>query len=282
MKKRIARRALAPVFEAVRYLLIFALMLVILAPFLWMLSTSLGTIKDAYSLPPHWIPSRISLRHYASVVDAQNIFQYFLNSLKIAGLTTVGQLVFCSLAAYAFARLEFPLKRALFALLLASMMIPVQVTIVPLFILMKLWGLIDTQAALILPSLTSAFGVFFLRQFFLTIPRDLAESAKIDGAGNFTIYRRIFLPNATAALSALSVFSFLYFWNELLRPLIFLNTQAKKTLPLLILLLQGTYNQGNVGEIMAGATLGILPIVAVFLLAQRYVVEGIVMTGLKG
>jgi len=275
-------RALQTVGKATRYAGAILLMLIILIPFLWMISTSLSSVKAAYSLPPNWIPRHLNWEHYLYVLTVQNVFQYFLNSVEISVSITVGQLVFCAMAAYAFARLTFPGQKVLFALIISSLMIPLQVTIVPVFILMKWLHLLNTRGSLILPALSSAFGVFFLRQFFLTVPRELSESAKIDGAGNFTIFSRIFLPVSTAALSALAVFTFLYFWNELLRPLIFLDSQSKKTLPLFILLLRSMNGGGDATEVMAGAAIAILPIFVVFLFAQRYIVEGIVMTGIKG
>ena len=275
-------RTLQTVGKATRYVGAVILMLIILIPFLWMISTSLSSVKAAYSLPPKWIPRHLNWEHYLYVLTVQNVFQYFLNSVEISVSITVGQLAFCSMAAYAFARLTFPGQKVLFALIISSLMIPLQVTIVPVFILMKWLHLLNTRGSLILPALSSAFGVFFLRQFFLTVPRELSESAKIDGAGNFTIFSRIFLPVSTAALSALAVFTFLYFWNELLRPLIFLDSQSKKTLPLFILLLRSMNGGGDATEVMAGAAIAILPIFVVFLFAQRYIVEGIVMTGIKG
>lgn len=257
-------------------------MVVMFAPFVWMFSTSFSTVREAYSLPPRWIPSAFRLDSYQRVIKFIPLYLYMWNSLKITGLITIGQLIFCSAAAYGFARLRFPGRDWWFALLLSSMMIPTQVTIVPIFILMNRLHLYNTHASLILPGLISAFGVFFLRQYFLTIPEELEESARIDGAGPLRIFTRIFIPLSGPSLSALAIITFLYFWNELFRPLIFLSDYNLKTVPLAMVMLQGQYGAGNTAVIMAGASMAVLPVLLVFIVAQRYIVEGIVLTGLKG
>lgn len=253
-----------------------------LMPFLWMFSTSLREARESFSLPPQWIPQQVLLDHYQTVFNELPFVSFTLNSLKIATLITVGQLVTCSMAAFAFARLRFPGQNVLFVALLSSLMIPIQVTIIPIFILIRLLGLLDLHESIIIPSLVSAFGVFLLRQFLLTIPVELEDAARIDGAGYFTIFRRIILPLAGPGLSTLAIFTFNFHWNEFFRPLLFLTTWERMTLPLGLTILRGYLGTGNIAAIMAGVSLAILPVLILFLFAQRYLIEGITLTGLKG
>ena len=252
-------------------------------PFVWMFSTSWRLAKDSFNLPPEWLPTAFRYENYLEVFKAFPYFEVFLNSIRVASTVTVGQLITCSMAAFAFARLRFPGRDVLFIVVLSSMMIPGQVTIIPVFILVRVFGLLDKLEALIIPSLISAFGVFLLRQFLLTIPSELEDAAKIDGAGLFRIYSQIMLPLAGPGLSTLAIFTFNFHWNEFFRPLIFLSSPEKMTLPLGLTLMRGYLGAtGNVSAIMAGITLALLPVLIVFLLAQRYLIEGITLTGLKG
>jgi multiple sugar transport system permease protein len=251
-------------------------------PFLWMFSTSLRDAAQSFSLPPQWLPTQVHAENYQSVLSGLPVVQFMINSIKIAALITLGQLTTCSLAAFAFARLRFPGRDLLFIVLLSSLMVPIQVTIIPIFIIVRILGLLDLHESIIIPSLVSAFGVFLLRQFFLTIPTELEDAARIDGAGFFTIFRRIFLPLAGPGLSALAIFTFNYHWNEFFRPLLFLSTWERMTLPLGLTIMRGYLGTGNVAAIMAGLSLAIIPILIIFLIAQRYLIEGISLTGLKG
>ncbi len=251
-------------------------------PFVWMLLASLRDATESFALPPRWIPSRIHADNYQTVLEQLPFVQFVLNSLKIATVITLGQLVTCSLAAYAFARLRFTGRDVLFFVLLSSLMIPLQVTIIPIFILTRLLGLLDLHESIIIPSLYSAFGVFLLRQFFLTIPAELEDAARIDGAGFLTIFYRIFLPLAGPGLSTLAIFSFNFYWNEFFRPLLFLNSWERMTLPLGLTILRGYLGTGNVAAITAGISLAVVPVLILFLVAQRYLIEGITLTGLKG
>ena len=263
------------------YLFLLFVVLVMVTPFVWMFSTSFGSVETAFALPPRWIPDLSNIRAYQQLLKSIPFFLYMWNSFKIASLITVGQLITCSTAAYAFARLRFRGRDFLFFLLLSSMMVPIQVTVVPLFILMRRIHLYDTHASLILPVLISAFGVFLLRQFFLTIPKELEDAARIDGASHFTIYSRIILPLSGPALSALAILCFLYFWNELFRPLIFLSSLDNFTIPLGLTMLRGQYDVGSPTRLMAAVTLAVIPVLVVFIFAQRYIIEGITLTGLK-
>jgi multiple sugar transport system permease protein len=210
------------------------------------------------------------------------IVAFALNSIKVTFLVTLGQLITCSMAGFAFARLRFPGRNLLFILLLASLMVPGQVTIIPIFIIMRRLGLVDSHWALILPGLTSAFGVFLLRQFFLTLPQDLLDAAKIDGAGPWTSYLRIALPLAGPSLAALTIITFNGTWNNFFYPYIFINTWERMTLPLGITALRGYMSSGNASVVMAAVALAITPVLVLFLLAQRWFIAGVTRTGLKG
>lgn len=257
--------------------------IVMVMPFLWMFSTSLRPSAESFKLPPAWLPTEWHFENYSAVFQSSVPFLTFVyNSVKVTFFVTFGQLMTCSMAAYAFARLRFPGRQFLFILLLASLMVPGQVTIIPVFIIMRKLGLVDSHWALILPGLTSAFGVFLLRQFFLTLPQDLTDAAKIDGAGPWITFTRIALPLAGPSLAALTILTFNSTWNNYFYPLIFLNTWEKFTLPLGITALRGYMASGNASVVMACVAMTILPVLIVFLLAQRWFIQGVTQTGLKG
>jgi multiple sugar transport system permease protein len=257
--------------------------ILMLMPFLWMFSTSLRPSAESYKLPPAWLPTQWHFENYAAVFESTVPFVSFaINSLKISLFVVLGQLITCSMAGFAFARLRFPGRDFLFILLLASLMVPYQVTIIPVFIIMKNLGLADNHLSLILLGLTSAFGVFLLRQFFLTVSQDLVDAAKIDGAGPWTIFARIALPLAGPSLSALAIITFNNTWNNYFYPLIFLTSWEKMTLPLGITALRGYLSSGNASVVMAAVALTILPVLVVFLLAQRWIIQGVTQTGIKG
>lgn len=257
--------------------------LLMVAPFLWILQASFAA-SDAqvYELPPRLWPREPTLNNYPRVFELVPFARFILNSLIVAGSITLGQLITCSTAAYAFARLDFPGKNLLFVILLSSIMIPLQVTIVPLFILMRQLDLYNTLWALILPPLVSPFGVFLLRQYFLTIPRELEDAARIDGANVFVIFWRIILPLAGPSLTTLGILAFVFWWNDLLIPLIMINKSELQTLPVGLILLRGRYATGSLGSIAAGITMAVLPVLIVFLFLQRYIIKSIATTGLKG
>jgi len=253
-------------------------------PFIWMVSTSLKVPATAFKLPPELWPYEWRFENYAQVLNNPKvpIPMFFLNSIKISILITLGQLVTCTLAAYAFGRLRFPGRNALFILMLTSLMVPVQITIIPTYILMGKLNLIDTHAALIIPGAVSIFGVFLLRQFFLTIPDELEDAARIDGAGPIRILWQVMLPLVGPGLSTLAVITFNATWNSFFGPLIFLNDWDKMTWTLGMAALRGEYGQGSMSVQMAGISLGVIPVVIVFILGQRYIIEGITFTGIKG
>jgi len=269
--------------EAVVWLFLIVMAVVEVAPIMWMFSTSLRNPAQSFELPPDFLPTAWRWDNYLAVIKSPkiNFLLFFVNSLKIAILVTAGQLFTCSLAGFSFARLRFPGRDALFFLFLASMMVPAQVTTVPVFILIRYLHLMDTHWALILPAATSAFGVFLMRQFFMTLPGELMDAAKMDGAGFFAIYWRIMLPLVGPALSALGVLTFLGSWNNFYGPLLFLRSWDKLTFPLAIVTLQSYMGMGNRSHVLAAIMMSILPLLLFFLFAQRFVIRGIALTGLK-
>ena len=276
--RRAARRL---ALKALTYLVLGLGAALALAPFLWMVSTSFKELENLGDIPPEWFPSPFVTHNYPDVWNELPMFRFFLNSTYITLLSVLGQLIFCSTSAYAFARLEFTGRDKLFYLYLATMMIPGQVTLIPAFVLMRWLDWVDTPLALIVPGLGSAFGIFLLRQFFLSIPRELEDAAKIDGYGLFGIYARIILPLSKPALAALAVFTFLGSWNDFLWPFVVINTPERMTLPVGLSFLSANHAT-EWTKLMAGSTLSLIPTVIIFLLAQRYFVEGITVTGLKG
>ncbi|MDH3730616.1 MAG: carbohydrate ABC transporter permease [Acidimicrobiia bacterium] len=267
----------------VAVVILVAASVVVVAPFLWMFSTSVRPSLEAYDLPPRWIPTSVTLDNYdAALNHAVPLVTQFFNSLFIAVTITVSQMITSALAGYAFAKLRFPGRNVIFIVLLTTLMIPIQVTIIPLFIGMSQVGLVNTPWSLILPGLTHALGIFLMRQFFISLPGELIESAKIDGAGPFTTFRKIALPLARPALAALGVIVFLASWNNYFAPLVFLRSVETATLPLGLVLLLGPYKSGNPAVVMAGTALAVIPALIVFLIAQRWIVESLSRSGIRG
>jgi multiple sugar transport system permease protein len=254
----------------------------VVMPFLWTVSTSLRLPKDSFRLPPLWLPTDWRWQNYADVFDQTPFALYIFNSFKVTLLIVFGQIVTASLAAYAFARLRFPGKDVLFMLLMSAMMVPLFVTIIPIFFIVSRFRLVDSHVSLIVPALTTAFGVFLLRQFFLTIPVELEEAARIDGATPFQSFLRVILPLGAPGISVLAILSFNSHWNEFFRPLIFLNSPEQFTVPLGLVALRGYMGTGSISVVLAGVVIALLPVVLVFVLAQRYLIEGIALTGIKG
>ncbi len=254
--------------------------LTMIIPFLWMISTSLKDIGEVFIFPPTLFGDKIRWENYLHVFERFPFHLFFLNSLKITLTLVLAQLITCSLAAYVFARLQFRLRDLLFGIYLATLMVPAQVTIIPNFILMRFYDLVDTHAALILPNIASAFGTFLLRQYFLTIPTALEDAAKIDGCTPFGVYWRIYLPLSKPALATLGVFIFMGTWNDFLSPLIFINSVERMTLPLGLANMQGLYST-DWPVLMAGTVLSLLPIIIVFFLAQEFIIKGVTLSGLK-
>jgi multiple sugar transport system permease protein len=267
--------------KAVLYVVLSTLALGMVVPFVWMLSTSLKTSQYVMTFPPQLIPNPLTFESYTRLFELYPMGRMFSNSLLAAAATVVGQLITCSMAAYAFARMQFRGREVLFLVYLATLMVPFQVTITPLFILMRLLGWINTAQGLIVPGIFSAFGTFLLRQHLLTIPRELEEAAFLDGASHFTVFRRIILPLAKPALATLAVFAFMGSWNAFLWPLFILQDLEKMTLPVGLATLHGRYlTEWNL--VMAGTVITTVPMIIVYLFAQKYLVKGFVTSGLKG
>ncbi|HVK39356.1 MAG TPA: carbohydrate ABC transporter permease [Candidatus Kapabacteria bacterium] len=283
MVERGGRGALAG--RALLYLLLTAVAIVMIAPFVWMLVTSLTPASELYRYPPS-LPDSLAPENYTEVFGRFPFGRFTVNSLTIAVLATVGTLASASLAAYAFARMEFRGRRALYWIVLATMMVPFQVTMVPIFFVIKSLGWIDSHAALIVPSYfgfgMGAFGVFLLRQFFATVPKEIEEAAVLDGASRFRIYWQILLPLATPALATLAVLTFMANWNDLLGPVLYLSSREKMTLTVGIAALQGGELAARIDLIMAGAVVSIVPILILYVIAQRYFIQGIGAGGVKG
>jgi multiple sugar transport system permease protein len=254
-----------------------------IAPLLWMAVTSLKPGATAFDLPPTWIPRQWHFENYSTLFHSDTPIGAFLwNSIVISALVTIAQLVTSSMAGYAFAHLSFKGRESLFLLLLTSLMMPLQVTIIPMYLIMSGLNLVDTHWAIILPLSTSAFGVFLLRQFFMTLPRELLEAARIDGANHWVTFFQIALPLARPMLATLGIITFTNTWNNYFLPLVFLNSWEKMTLPLGIFSLSNVYGSGNVAVIMAGVALAILPVLIVFLIAQRQIIAGLTSGAVKG
>lgn len=263
------------------YILLMVSGAVMIVPFAWMLSTSLKGGGAVLTMPPQWIPNPATLDNFRQIFALYPIGKMFFNSLLVAVLVTLGQLVTCSMAAYAFARLKFRGQNVVFLLYLATLMVPFQVTITPLFIMMRIFGWINTYQGLILPGVFSAFGTFLLRQAFMTIPTEYEEAAYMDGASPLTIFLKIILPLSRPALATLSVFSFMGSWNSFMWPLFIVREETLMTLPVGLATLQGRWiTEWNL--VMAGSVITVLPMLLLYLFAQKYLVQGYVMSGLKG
>ena len=251
-------------------------------PFYWMVATSLKSEARVFAFPPDWIPNPAILTNYAYILTELPFDRYIFNSVKVSSLWTFGIILSSSLAAYAFARVRFWGREALFVITLGALMIPGQITMIPLYVVMTRIGWVDTHLPLIVPAyLGSAFGIFLIRQYFMTIPQELNDAAKIDGCSHFGIYWRIMMPLAKAVIATLALLSFMGSWNDLLGPVIYLFDEQLFTLPLALTRFRGMYYTAW-ANMMAGATITLLPILVVFLFTQQYFVRGVVLSGLKG
>ncbi len=269
--------------KVVIYVVLSVGSLYIIFPFLWMVSTSFKLPGDVYLFPPRWIPSPGTLQNYVSVFTSFPFPVFLLNSAKIAVLNVLGQLASCALAAYPLAKIKFPGRRTIFVVVLVTLLIPYQSRLVPLFIeLGKGLGWNDNQLPLIVPAfLGSSFGVFLLRQFFLSIPDELIETARIEGVSPFGTFLRVAVPMSYPGLAALGVITFFNSWNDFLTPLIFLHTISKMTVTVGLAFFV-TQAGPEWGVLMAGTVLSVLPLAIVFLALRRFFVEGISFTGVKG
>ena len=279
-------RSVAPLELARRFILNAVLLLIsgiALVPLAWMISTSLKATGAEYDWPPRWIPDPIIFANYVDAHTTMNFPAYYRNTITITVLTTVGAVLTSTMAGYAFARLRFVGRNVLFLVLLATMMLPGIVTLIPTYIIFRSFGWINTLLPLIVPSFLggSAFNIFLARQFFQSIPPELEEAARIDGAGTFHIYGLIILPLSGPLLAVIAIFTFLGHWTEFMGPLIYLNTDEMRTVALGIALNRGTFAV-KLNYLMAASTVMTLPVVVLFFAAQRYFMKGILLTGLAG
>jgi multiple sugar transport system permease protein len=273
----------APLNSAVKYAMMALLIVVMVLPFAWTLSTSLKPQEYILSAVPQWIPNPATFDSYTQLAERINLPRTFFNSLFVGVVGTAGQVLVSAMTAFAFARMQWRGRDAVFVLYLATMMIPSVVLVLPQFILVRSLGWVNSYAALIVPSLFSAFGTFLLRQSFLGLPKDFEEAAFVDGANYFTIFWRIILPLSQPALATLAVFSFMGLWNSYLWPLFVARQEAVQTLPIALASLQGgprALTEWNL--VMAGSVVAVLPILVVYLFAQRWFVRGVVSSGIKG
>ena len=270
------------------HLVLLPATLVLIFPFYWLVVTSLETSSEALRFPPVLIPHVLRFANYADAFNSAPFGRFFINSAVVTVLTVACNLVFCSLAGYAFARYRFLGRAALFAVIMATLMVPFQVTMIPQFIITKWLGVhvlaavgINHIGALILPNAATAFGIFFLRQFFRTLPLEYEESARVDGASRLTVLIRIVLPLATPALATLAALTFLDSWNNFLWPLIAITSTNQMTVPLGLATFQGAHAT-EWTLLMAANVMSLVPVLAIFFLAQRYFIRSVASTGLAG
>lgn len=273
--------ALVSVMEKlVLQVVLFAGSVLMIVPFVWMVSSALKDESQVFSFPPKWIPDPIVWDNLSRAWNSFPMGRYYLNSLFIASAIVVGQLLTSTLAAYVFARLRFPGKDAIFMGFVATMMIPRQVTMIPSFLILRTFHWVDTYQGIIVPALSHPFGIFLLRQFFLSIPTDLEDAASMDGCSRLAILFRIILPLSKGVVSTLAVFVFMSHWNAFLWPLIVLNTPEKYTIQIGLAMLR-TELGTNWSILMAATLVATLPVILLYLVAQKQIVRGITLTGLK-
>lgn len=267
--------------RALTFTVLLVGLVVWILPFAWMLLGSVKTQREILQRPPTWWPQQFTWENFGAWFGQLNFGQFFGNSLFVALVTVAGNLVFCSMVGYALAKMDFPGKKALFLVVMVTLMVPGVVTFVPLFVMVSSLGLVDSYAALILPFVTTPLGVFLMRQFMLGIPDPLLEAARIDGAGELRIFARIVMPLCGPPLATLGILTFLASWNNFLWPLVAAQTEAKYTLPVALSLYSTGQNATDYGLLLAGSVLVIAPIILLFVFLQRYFIQGIASTGLK-
>ncbi|MCS7222575.1 MAG: carbohydrate ABC transporter permease [Anaerolineae bacterium] len=269
--------------RVIQYAVMIILSVIFMIPLAWLVSTSLKEQGQVFAYPPIWIPNPIRWSNYAEALQRAPLLRWLANTATITVFAIVGNVLTSSMVAFGFARLRFPGRGPLFILLLSTMMLPEVVTLIPRFILFKSLGWLDTFLPMIVPPFFGggAYNIFLVRQFYLTIPTDFDEAARIDGASNWVIWRRILVPLSTPVLTAIAIFSFVYHWNDFLHPLLYLFTEDKKTLALGLRAFINPYD-ASWQISMAAAMFLVVPIMIIFFLGQRYFIRGVVMTGIQG
>jgi len=263
------------------HLILLAGTIIVVFPFLWMILTSFKTNGEALQIPPTIIPTAWVTDAYSEIVTAIPFATVYMNTIISAVVTTAVQVAFCAMAAYAFARIEFPFKNIIFLIILSVLMVPGQIFLIPQYLIVQKLGLLDTLPALMLPNLFSAFGTFLLRQFFMSLPKELEEAAVLDGCSRFQIFGKIMLPLVKPGIVALVIFTARFAWNDFMWPLIVNTDSQKMTLAPALSLLKGQYLT-NYPVQMAGAVMAVLPLVIVFIIFQKQFIEGVAQSGIKG
>lgn len=276
-----SQRAKHQIGHALLYLALITGAVLMVLPFAYMLSTSLKPLSEVFATPVKWIPSEIKWENFTTVWREHPIGRYFKNSIIVAVSVTALNLLTCSLAGYAFAKFKFPGRTLMFGIVLATLMIPLASMIIPLFMVVKTLGWVDSYWGLILPAGTSAFGIFLMRQHMLTIPDDLLDAARLDGASEPRIFAGLIVPMSKTALSSLAIFIFMWNWDSFFWPLLVTTDDHYRTLPLGIALFESSYGT-NYPQLMAVALMAMLPVLIVFLVLQRNFIEALTMSGVKG
>lgn len=264
------------------HLILLAGVAVVVFPFLWMILTSFKTSGEAMKIPPTIFPEKFVTTAYHTIVSSAIPFgTVYMNTIISTVVTTIVQIAFCSMAGYAFGRIDFPFKNAIFVLILSVLMVPGQIFLIPQYQIIQKMGLLDTIPALFMPNLFSAFGTFLLRQFFMSLPKELEEAAIVDGCGRFRIFGQIMLPLVKPGIVALAIFTIKFAWNDFMWPLIVNTSMEKMTLGPALLTLQGQYTTEYPMQ-MAGAVLAVVPLIVIFFLFQKQFIEGVAQSGIKG
>jgi multiple sugar transport system permease protein len=256
-------------------------LVVVVVPFVWMLLSSFKPESEVRTIPPTWWPETVTTSNYHTLLSRLDFPTYLFNSVVVALAVTAGNMMFCSMLGYALAKLDFPGKRALFSIVLGTLMVPGVVTFVPLFVMVTKMGLSNSLLGMILPFLAGPFGVFLMRQYISTLPDELIQAARIDGAGELRIFFSVMLPLCGPALATLGILTFLTSWNNFLWPLVIAQTEDKYTLPVALALYSVGQNATQFGLLLAGAVIVVLPVLAIFLVLQRHIMQGVAMTGIK-
>jgi multiple sugar transport system permease protein len=283
-RDRVVRLRSNNIWKILMYLTLLAFALVFLMPFLWMLSTSFKNTEQTYVVPPIWIPNPMRLENYPEAMAAQPFARFFLNTFQYAFFSSIGAVFSASVVAYGFSRIRWPGRNLLFGLCLCTLMIPFQVQMIPLYLVFRNLHWLNTYLPLIVPNFFgSAYFIFLLRQFFMSLPNELSDAARIDGAGELTIFMRIILPLARPAIAVVALFQFINAWNDYLGPLIYLNEPDSFPISLGLQQFMGQFVEKLAWPyLMAASTVTILPIVIIFFIAQRTFIEGIAISGIKG
>lgn len=261
--------------------LLSILFIIAVAPFFWTITTSVKTTKAIHAWPPQWIPKSVTLEHFNKLLSGMNFARNLFNSIVVTLAVTFVSLFMNALGGYVFAKFRFPWRDRFFLILLLTMMVPAQVTLIPVFLLLKSMGLLNNYFGIILPMSVSVFGIFLMRQFMISIPDSYIESARIEGCREFRIFYSIVIPLCRPVLAALAIFTFTAVWSDFMLPLIIMHEESMYTLPVALANLSGQHT-AEWGLLMAGATIAILPIAVIFLILQKQFIEGLTMTGLKG